>query len=105
MSFAIVCGVLWIAAGGVSFLAYVNTKNMWILISASIYLIGYIIFVGLFAAVMLQINEYKNEFDEECPVVKKKLRRSSDEFMSYSICGFVLIGTSIIFTLASLVSI
>jgi len=80
-------------------------ERMWVLISASIYLVSYIIFVGIFGAVMFQINARNREFDDWCPELKKKVRRSGDEFMGYSICGFVLIGTSTIFTLASLFSI
>jgi len=83
-------------------LASVKRERMWVLISASIYLVSYIIFIGIFGAVMLQINWYNRSLDDGCPEVKKKLRRSGDEFMGYSICGFVLIGTSIILTFASL---
>ena len=107
MSFAVVCGVLWIVAGGISFWAYVNITKTWASISACIYLVGYIIFVGLFGVVMYQINEY-NFFnfndDSICGNIIKKFKRSSNEFMSYSICGFVLIGTCIICTLASALS-
>ena len=84
-------------------MASMEMEKMWILISASIYLVSYIIFVGLFGAIMFQINMHNSDLDNKCPEVKKKLRRSGDEFIAYSICGFVLIGTSIIFTLASLV--
>jgi len=102
MSFAVVCGVLWILAGGISFWAYVNTKKMWALTSAFIYLVGYLIFIGLFGPVIAQINLRNSDFsDNICDSVKKKMRRSGDEFMAYSICGFVLIGTSIICTFAS----
>jgi len=105
MSFAVVCGGLWIAAGGVSFLAYLNTTRMWVFLSASIYLVGYMIFVGFFGAVIIQVSWHNHQFDEWCPEVNKKFRRSGDEFMGYSICGFALIGTSIILTFVSLVSI
>jgi len=105
MSFGVVCGVLWIVAGGVSFCASRNEKKMWVLMSASIYLVGYMIFIALFGAVIVHIGWYNHGFNWECPEVKKKFRRSGDEFIGYSICAFFLIGTSIIFTLASLVSI
>jgi len=103
MSFAVVCGVLWIVAGGVSFWAskQEKEKKMWAFISACIYIVGYIIFVGLFGAIMLQINENNHGLNHFCKDVRKKVRRSGDEFMGYSICGFVLIAGSIICTLAS----
>jgi len=103
MSFAVVCGVLWIVAGGVSFWAskQEKEKKMWAFISACIYIVGYIIFVGLFGGIMLQINENNHYLNRYCKDVRKKVRRSGDEFIGYSICGFVLIAGSIICTLAS----
>jgi len=50
---------------------------------------------------MVRINERNREFDNECDDVKKKYRRSGNEFIAYSICGFLLIGASIILTIIS----
>jgi len=103
MSFAVVCGVLWIVAGGLSFWAYINTTKTWVIISAFIYLVGYMIFIGLFGAIMVQISAYNSKYYnyDVCDDVRKKTRRSSDEFMGYSICGFVIIATSITCTFVS----
>jgi len=102
MTFAVVCGTLWLAAGGLSFWAFRNTTKQWASIPASIYIVSYMIFIGLFGVIMLRINERNREFNDECNDVKKKYRRSGNEFMAYSICGFVLIGASIICTVISI---
>jgi len=101
MTFAVLCGILWIVAGGLSFWAYINTTKRWVSIPACIYLVSYMIFIGLFGAIMVRINERNREFDNECDDVKKKYRRSGNEFIAYSICGFLLIGASIILTIIS----
>jgi len=98
MSYAIVCGILWIAAGGLAFFASMKTEKPWIMISAALFFLGYVIFVGLFGAVMLQINEVNKDMDNYCKEVKKKIRRSGDEFMGYSICSFILIFGAILCT-------
>jgi len=117
MSLAIVCGVLWIAGALTSLLAYLNIAEISegtgkfkklakvkTLISACLYSVGYVIFAGLFGAIMAQIEAQNSELDNNaflCEKVKKKFRRSGNEFMSYSICGFLLITPSIIFTFCS----
>jgi len=106
VSIAIPCGVFWIIAGGFSFLASASGSNgdkRLALISASIYLVTYIMFAGLFGAVMNQVNYRNFKFDElePCDNVKKRFRRSGDEFLGCSICGFVLIMISIICTVTS----
>lgn len=92
MTYAILCGIVWIAAGGIALFASTNMKKMWIMISAGLFLFGYIIFIGLFGAVMVQVNQFTNGLKHgACSKVKKKFRRSGDEFMGYSICSFILI--------------
>jgi len=102
MSIAIVCGFAWILAGSFSFLAHSarsNTDKVFALGSLAIYIVGYIIFAGLFGIVMNQIN-YRNFNASYC--LMEKFRRSGDEFMAYSICGFILIMISIMCMLCSL---
>jgi len=124
MTFAVVCGVLWIAGAVTSFLAYWNIKEnctdpkkseelkesgelakaqaqAQALISTCLYSIGYIIFLGLFGAIMAQINTQNSGINNDlflCEKVKRKFRRSGNEFIGYSICAFFLITLSIIFT-------
>jgi len=73
------------------------------LISACLYSVGYIIFIGLFGIIMAQINVQNSNLNEDslCEKVKKNSRRSGKEFMGYSICAFLLITPSIIFTFCS----
>ena len=106
VSIAVVCGLGWVIAGVLSLIACGledDTSKTCALVSTSIYFVGYIIFVGLFGVVMTQINYRKSKFDEleYCDNVRKKFRRSGNEFMGYSICGFVFIMVSIICTLVS----
>ena len=106
MSIAVVCGLVWMVAGGLSFKAYSvdgYMSKVYASSSLTMYFVGYVIFAGLFGVVMNQINYRNFNLDKagHCDNVKKKFRRSGDEFMGYSICGFVLIMTSIICTLNS----
>jgi len=74
-----------------------------VLASAILYIVGYTIFVALFGIVMNQINYRNSSFDkiDRCGNIKKKFRRSSNEFIYYSICGFVFIWISIMCTVGS----
>lgn len=102
ITYAVLCGILWIAAGAFAFLGSSNMEKMWIMISAGLFLFGYILFVGLFGSAMQQINSRRYPWTHKggniCKDIRKKIRRSSDEFMGYSICSFILIGVSIAFT-------
>jgi len=95
-----------VIAGAFSYAA-LESESDWsktfALISASIYFVGYMVFVGLFGVVMTNINYRNSKFDElePCENVKKRFRRSGDEFMGCSICAFVLIMISIICTVTS----
>ena len=103
-----------------SLLAYLNTVKDWTriddlkefmdsakvqaLVSACLYSIGYITFLGLFGAIMAQINAQNSDLNNDeflCEEVRVKLRRSGNEFMGYSICAFVLITLSVIFIFCS----
>ena len=74
-----------------------------VLVSALIYIVGYVIFVALFGVAMTEINYRNSSFDkiDLCDNIKKKFRKSGDEFKYYSICGFVAIGISIMHMLGS----
>lgn len=91
MTYAILCGVLWIGAGALSFVASISMNKMFVFISSGIFIFGYLIFIGIFGAVMVQVNSRNNELRNSHSDIKKKLRRSGDEFMGYSICSFILI--------------
>jgi len=72
-------------------------------ISAFLYVVGYVIFVALFGIVMTEINYRNSSFNkiDLCGSVKKRFRRSGDEFIYYSICAFVSIGICIMCTISS----
>jgi len=106
ISFAIVCGILWIIAAIASFSASSAPSydaSGLALLSVCLYSIGYIIFVALFGVIMSQINAHNSCLDRSllCEKVKKKLKRSGNEFMGYSICAFILITLSTVFTFYS----
>jgi len=99
MTYAILCGILWMAAGGLAFFASTKMEKIWIMISAGIFIFGYVLFIGLFGPVMVQINAYNKEvLGKECTAVKKKLRRSGDEFTGISVCSFIFIFGAIVCT-------
>ena len=109
MSIAIVCGYLWFSAGKTSLIVYhyIDAGDSGLkkgaLISASMYIFAYLLFVALFGIVMNQINYRNSRFDkiDLCGNMKKKFRRSSDEFIWYSMCGLVSIWICIMCTVGS----
>jgi len=97
MTYAILCGILWMAAGGIATFASTKMEKMWIMISAGMFFFGYVLFIGLFGPVMVEINVYNKEtLGPECSAVKKKLRRSGDEFIGFSVCSFIFIFGAIV---------
>ena len=109
LTYAIVCGVSWIGAGVVSFLASKTLNKMFAQLSLLIYMVGFIIFVGLFGSIMTQINEIRHEledFDAEkyCDEEIKQTKKSGNEFTGYSICSFITILISIALLCVSIYS-
>jgi len=119
IAFAVVCGLLWIAAAVASLLAYWSMQEGWdyatkmpeckksaevqALVSVCLYSIGFVIFLGLFGAIMREIDVQNSCLNKAflCEEVKKKFRRSGNEFKGYSICAFILIMLSTVFTFCS----
>jgi len=119
IAFAVVCGLLWIAAAVASLLAYWSILEGWdntmrmseckksarvqALVSACLYSIGFVIFLGLFGAITREINAHNCCLSKTflCEEVKKKFRRSGNEFKGYSICALILITVSTVFTFYS----
>jgi len=84
-----------------------NTKKLWVLLSACLYIVGYVTFVVLFAIIMSRINKYKFYIpghDSICDDVKNKFKKSGTQFMAYSICGFIVIAGCIVCTLGCVFS-
>lgn len=101
--YATVCGIFWFTAGALSCQAYAKNNRLCIMIAASLFIIGYVIFVGIFGNVMFHVN-YANKIMKPllCPKVFDKFKRSGNEFKAYSICSFILIFISIVCTLLPL---
>lgn len=92
MTYAILCGLCWIAGGVISYMETIKGEKMWKIMGLMVFLISFIIFVGLFGAVMIGVKERTYGLEQNpCKEEEKKLRRSGDEFMGYSICSFILI--------------
>jgi len=103
MTYTILCPILWIGATVLDCLALSTRDNIWIMISIAIFFLGYVIFIGLFGAVMVQINIYNTEvLDRECSVVKKHLRESGYTFMGYCLGSFFYISFLIFFNIVSM---
>ena len=73
-----------------------KTKE-WRVIGMVIFLISFTIFVGLFGAIMIRINEENYGYKKlSCGDRASKFMRSGKEFMAYSICSFITITTVIL---------
>jgi len=105
MIYTVLSGTLWIAGGVLSCLASTKKDNIWTMISAGIFLIVYLIFIGFFGAVMVQINTYNIEvLDKECSEVRSNLRQSGDMFVVWSVLSFVLGSHTVVLIIISIFS-
>ena len=100
LTYAILCGICWIGAGGLSFFASMKMDKLFALISGIIFSVTYIIFIGLFGATWKSVKD----LEDDCPLFefksyKKQAKKSSREFLGYSICSFILILGAIACTL------
>jgi Ca2+-binding EF-hand superfamily protein len=92
LAYAITCGIGWIASAAVAFLAALMGQKLFAFAAAGAYAIFYIIFIGLFSAVWHSVRKFNKEcLNKTCTDVKKRGKKSSYEFLAYSICSFVLI--------------
>ena len=82
---------------------FIDSAKTQALVSACLYSIGFIIFVGLFGAIIREINAQNSRLNKTllCEEVKRKFRRSGNEFKGYSICAFILITLCTVFTFCS----
>ena len=103
MTCGILCPILYIVAVVFNLLTICTKKLIWTMISTGSSLLGFLIFIGVFGAVMVQINIYNTEvLDGECDVVKEHLRGSDNTFMGYWVASFTYIPFLILFNIGSM---
>ena len=95
LSYGIILGIGWIAAGALALVVYLKGGNKLALVAGIIFAVLYALFIALFGAIwdsQLKIeDDCKPIFDNNCSDLKGLLLRSSREFLGYSICAFILI--------------
>eukprot|EP00826_Nyctotherus_ovalis_P027689 TRINITY_DN2166_c0_g1_i22.p1 TRINITY_DN2166_c0_g1~~TRINITY_DN2166_c0_g1_i22.p1 ORF type:complete len:464 (+),score=145.30 TRINITY_DN2166_c0_g1_i22:619-2010(+) len=99
MTFAIVCGIGWMLSGVVALVASMSPDKVVALVAAVLFTALYAVFIGIFATVWMHVRKVRKEcpfYTDECKDYKKKTRKSSIEFLAYSICAFVLIFAAIL---------
>lgn len=90
--YAFVCGLGWITAGVLACLGSMRTSKCITLTSMIIFATGFLAFVVLFAIVWNQVQSVRSDcLSEQCSKLRGKANKSSNEFLGYSICGFILI--------------
>ena len=100
MAFSILCGIGWFVAGILAYCSSKYSKGIYSLISAIIFAVLYIIFIGLFISTWKSIRMVDDDCASYlCNKFKKGAKRSSREFLGYSICAFILILISIVLTI------
>lgn len=106
VSCSFICGLIWIAAGVLACLGSMHTSHRITMASMIIFVLAFIAFVILFGLVWDKASEIRSDcLAEECGLFKSKARKSSNEFLGYSICAFVLIPVAIGLTVASYFSV
>ena len=92
VSYAITCGLGWIAAGAVAILATVMSMQLIGFAAAGIFAVIYIIFIGLFSAGWHSVRRFDQKcLNDFCRAIRRHGKKSSHEFLAYSICAFILI--------------
>lgn len=104
LSFAIVCGIGWILSSGVALGASFQPNKMLGIVAGLMFAIFYFVFIGLFTTVWIYVRRVRTKCSYYNGNCKKKMRRSSVEFLAYSICAFVMILLSIVFCFAGAMS-
>ena len=104
MVYAVVCGLAWIISGIVSIATCESFHGSLKGIRFGLFFFSYIMFAGLFGAIMIKIKEHTFRYNNQpCSEIESKFRRSGDEFMGYSICSFITIGISVIMEFFALI--
>lgn len=97
LAYALACGIGWIIAAVVAVLASVMGNQMIAFAAAGVFAVFYIIFIVLFGLVWHSVRKFNKEcLNKTCKQIKKRGKKSSFEFLAYSICSFVLILGAII---------
>eukprot|EP00826_Nyctotherus_ovalis_P050618 TRINITY_DN6229_c0_g2_i4.p1 TRINITY_DN6229_c0_g2~~TRINITY_DN6229_c0_g2_i4.p1 ORF type:complete len:213 (+),score=60.15 TRINITY_DN6229_c0_g2_i4:289-927(+) len=97
-----ICGLSWIGAGVLACLGSMHTSHRITMVSIIVFALAFLAFVILFGLVWDKALEVRSDcLENECEPFKSKARKSSNEFLGYSICTFILIPAAIGLTVAS----
>ncbi len=94
VSYAIICGIGWMAAGALAIFASMKQKKFLAMIAGIVLAVLYALFIGLFGAVwdsVRKVNDDCQAVYDACPALNDHAKLSGREFLAYSICSFVLI--------------
>ena len=92
LSFAVTCGLGWIIGGVVAILASVMNMQLLGFAAAGIFAAVYIVFLCLFSIGWHSVRKFDQKcLNEFCRGIRWHGKRSSHEFLAYSICAFILI--------------
>lgn len=108
MTFAIVCGIGWILSGLVALAAHMKPDKFMGIIAGVLFTVIYFVFIGVFTAVWVSVKRVRDEcplYTSSCDSYKKRVRKSSIEFLVYSIIAFVIIFLAILCCFVGAVSI
>jgi len=99
MIFALVCGIGWILSGLIAFAGSLKPDKLLAITAGILFTLLYLAFIGIFTVVWISVKRVRKNcrfHDKSCNKYMKRTRRSSNEFLAYSICAFVLIIGAII---------
>eukprot|EP00826_Nyctotherus_ovalis_P063315 TRINITY_DN9275_c0_g2_i4.p1 TRINITY_DN9275_c0_g2~~TRINITY_DN9275_c0_g2_i4.p1 ORF type:complete len:247 (+),score=20.43 TRINITY_DN9275_c0_g2_i4:212-952(+) len=106
LAYGITCGIGWLLAGIFAIVGGVMLSRCWAVAAGCIFSVFYVVLIGLFAGVWKRINNFESLCSLiACEKYVKKIKRSTYEFLGYSICSFTLILFAILFSFISAYSI
>ena len=101
MVYSILCGAGWIACGVLSCLGSMRMSKALTLVSGIIFVVLFLIFIVMFGCIWSNVSDFYKLLDEECSQINDQVRKSSHEFMGYSVCAFIFIPIASLLTILS----
>jgi len=99
LAYAVICGSGWFLGGIFGIIGGVMLSKCWAIVAGIMFTVFYVIFIGLFAGAWVRIRDFEIVCSfMSCEKYFKKIKRSTYEFIGYSICSFILILFAILFS-------
>ena len=99
--YCFICGVGWIFTGTLACLGSLRNSKIITFISMIVLISVYLAFAALFGVIWNKTHEQRKCLENQCKEFEKRAKESSNEFLGYSICGFILMPLALLLIICS----